>query len=129
MIVSSTSNFVGLLLTCFAHSYRIVPTSERYSPFIWGTILADSLAAGSTVMNGQTGTKKSLTHPAFFGLIIWNPICWLGRILYHAWKNRNICHTFINHNSLVTIIRKQRKKNEKWGPRFNFFFPPQNHAV
>jgi hypothetical protein len=55
-------------------SNRAVPSPKRYSTFILGAVLADTLSTVTTMMQSNSGTKLNLATVTVCDLVIWDPV-------------------------------------------------------
>lgn len=79
----------GFLVAAVTDPHRVVPASRWHGPPALGAVVADALATGAAVMDGEAGAELSLALVAAVDVLVRDPVSWASCVFHQAWTERD----------------------------------------
>lgn len=76
------------LTAAVADPHRVVPAAGGHRAPLLRAVVAHALAAGATVVDGETRGELPLALAAGGDVLIWDPVSRAGRVLHQTWTQR-----------------------------------------
>lgn len=96
--------------------HRVVPASGRHSPPPLRAVIADALATGAAVVDGEARGELPLTLAADVDVLVGDPVGRACRVLHQAWTHKSaaVSRVYSSRNTFdggADVVLTQRYVN------------------